>query len=43
MLPYTMIFIMTIMSLAILYLGTYLSTKAIGNKSIAGILKSGSL
>jgi ABC-type antimicrobial peptide transport system permease subunit len=43
LLPYKMILVMIIISLAILFIGTYTSTKAIGRKSIAGILKSGSL
>jgi ABC-type antimicrobial peptide transport system permease subunit len=43
LLPYKMIFIMITISMAILFIGTYTSTKAIGMKSIAGILKSGSL
>mmetsp|Transcript_4461 Transcript_4461/g.4166 ORF Transcript_4461/g.4166 Transcript_4461/m.4166 type:complete len:268 (-) Transcript_4461:23-826(-) len=43
LLPYKMILAMIIISLLILFIGTYRSTKVIGNKSIAGILKSGSL
>mmetsp|Transcript_1520 Transcript_1520/g.1667 ORF Transcript_1520/g.1667 Transcript_1520/m.1667 type:complete len:189 (+) Transcript_1520:94-660(+) len=43
LLPYKMILIMILISIGILFIGTYKSTKAIGRKSIAGILKSGSL
>ena len=43
LLPYKMITVMIVISLSILFVGTYRATKAIGNKSIAGILKSGSL
>lgn len=43
LLPKFMIMLLIGMSLLILYVGTRFATQAIGEKSIAGILKSGSL
>ena len=43
LLPYKLIFLMISVSILLLFIGTYYSTKVIGRKNIAGILKSGSI
>ena len=43
LLPYKLIALMISVSILLLFIGTYYSTKSIGMKSIAGILKSGSI